>query len=373
MVIVFVVDNYPSQTDGTHVSAHRFRDELTRMGHEVRVLSIGVEGSGMYSLKERYIPIVTPVARWSYLRFAKFDEETARKALAGADVMHAFFPWQLQQKTMRLARKMGIAVTSAFHCPPEHVSYNMGVKAFPPLIQFLFWHFKNMFFNYVEDIHCPSSLTARDLEMHGYTARLHVISNGISSEYTPVERVPHGDCIHVMSAGRLAPEKRQDLIIKAVNHSKYRNRIKLLIAGQGFYGKRYRKEAASLPVPVEFGFLRHEDLVRRMQETDIYIHASDVEAEGLACLEAISCGNVPIISSSPRSAASQFALDGRSKFEKGNYLDLRDKLDYWIEHPEEREIMRQKYAELGLEYNINKSAQKMLAMFTEAIERNKLR
>jgi glycosyltransferase involved in cell wall biosynthesis len=371
MVILFVIDNYPSQTDGSHVSAHRFRDELIRMGHEVRVLSIGVEGPGMYSVGEHYIPIATPVARWSRLRFAKFDMETARKALTGADVMHAFFPWQLQQKTMFLAREMGIAVTSAFHCPPEHVSYNMGLKAFPPLIKFLFWHFKNMFFKYVDDIHCPSGLTAQDLEKHGYTAHLHIISNGVSSEYKPIEKVPKDDFIHVMSAGRLAPEKRQDLVIKAVNHSKYRNRIKLHLMGQGIYEKRYRKEAASLPIPVEFGFLPREDFIKTMQENDIYVHASDVEAEGLACLEAISCGNIPIISSSPRSAASQFALDERSKFEKGNFFDLRDKLDYWIEHPEERRVMRQKYVELGLEYNINKSAQKMLVMFAEAIERNK--
>jgi glycosyltransferase involved in cell wall biosynthesis len=371
MIIVFVVDNYLSQTDGTHVSAHRFRDELTRMGHEVRVLSIGVEGPDMYCVGEHYIPIATPVARWSHLRFAKFDREVARMALAGADVMHAFFPWQLQQKTMLLAREMGVAVTSAFHCPPEHVTYNMGLKAFPPLIKFLFWHFKNMFFQYVDDIHCPSALTAQDLEKHGYTAHLHVISNGVSSEYRPVEKARHGDFIHVMSAGRLAPEKRQDLVIKAVCHSKYRSRIKLHITGQGICEKRYRKTAARLHVPVEFGFLCREDFITTMRQNDIYVHASDVEAEGLACLEAVACGNVPIISSSPRSAASQFALDERSKFEKGNFLDLRDKLDYWIEHPEERSVMSRKYAELGLEYSIDKSAQKLLAMFTEAIEKNK--
>jgi glycosyltransferase involved in cell wall biosynthesis len=369
MVIVFVVDNYLSQTDGTHVSARRFRDELTRMGHEVRVVSIGVEGPGMYGLAEHYVPIVTPVARLSHLRFAKFDMKTLRKALTGADVVHAFFPWQLHQKTARLAKKMGIALTGAFHCSPENFSYNVGLKAFPPLIKFIFWFFKNTFFKYVDDIHCPSALTARDLAEHGYTARLHVISNGVSPEYAPAEKVPKSDFIHVMSAGRFAPEKRQDLVIKAVNNSKYRDSIKLHLPGQGVYEKRYRKEAAHLPIPVEFGFLNRQELIKAMQQNDIYIHASDVEAEGLACLEAISCGNVPIISSSPRSAASQFALDERSIFKQGDFLDLRDKLDYWIEHPEERSAMRKKYAALGREYNINKSAKKLLRMFAGAIER----
>lgn len=53
-------------------------------------------------------------------------------------------------------------------------------------------------------------------------------------------------------------------------------------------------------------------------------------------MEALACGLVPVIANSPLSATPQFALDDRSLFQAGNAGDLADKIDYWIEHPEER-------------------------------------
>jgi glycosyltransferase involved in cell wall biosynthesis/1-acyl-sn-glycerol-3-phosphate acyltransferase len=374
VTIVFVVDDYLSQTNGTHVSARRFREELITLGHTVRVLSIGVEGPDMFGLKEHYIPVVTPVAKLSNLRFAKFDRNVALRALDGADVAHMFYPWQLQRKTSRLAEQMGIPVTGAFHCPPGHITYNIGLGWFSPLAEFVYWLFRVRFYRNIENIHCPSSLIAGELKKHKYRARFHVISNGVSGVFKPGPQtgqtgqtgVRENDEIRVLMSGRLAPEKRQDLVIKAVQRSKYKDRIQLYFTGQGACLKKYKKLGASLPRPPIFGFVSPEQLVETMRGCDIYVHASDVEAEGLACLEALACGKVPIISDSNKSATSQFALDNRSLFKKGSCRDLRDKLDWWIEHPEELKAAGQRYAGLGQKYNISYSAQKLLTMFTAA-------
>ncbi|MDR2662141.1 MAG: glycosyltransferase [Treponema sp.] len=368
MTIVFVVDDYLSQTNGTHVSARRFREELIKLGHTVRVLSIGVEGPDMFGLTEHYIPVITPVAKLSNLRFAKFDREVARRALEGADVAHLFYPWQLQEKTARLAEQMGIPVTAAFHCPPGHITYNIGLGQFAPVAEFIYWLFRIKFYHKIENIHCPSALIAGALKKHKYRARFHVISNGVSEAFKPALQAETRDDneIRVLMSGRLAPEKRQDLVIKAVQHSKYKDRIQLYFTGQGACLKKYKKLASSLPRPPVFGFVSPEQLVEIMRSCDIYVHASDVEAEGLACLEALSCGKTPIISDSPKSATSQFALDKRNLFKKGSYRDLRDKLDWWIEHPEELKAMERRYAELGQKYNIRYSAQKLLTMFNTA-------
>jgi 1-acyl-sn-glycerol-3-phosphate acyltransferase len=169
--------------------------------------------------------------------------------------------------------------------------------------------------------------------------------------------------------GRLADEKRQDLIIKAVKHSKYRDSIQLHFVGRGPMYAKYRELGTGLPNPPHFvlQFIPQEELVDLIQKIDIYVHASEVELESLSCLEAITCGKVPIISDSKKSAASQFALDERSLFKKGNYLDLRDKLDYWIEHPEEREKMGGEYAKLGKMYDISYSVLKMEQLFRDAM------
>jgi 1-acyl-sn-glycerol-3-phosphate acyltransferase len=372
MTIVFVVDNYLSKTDGTNISAHRFREELMKLGHTVRVLAIGVEGKDMYGLKEHYIPLVTYVARFFSMRFAKFDKKVAARAFDGADLVHLFFPFQVQRKCLALAKKMGIPTSGAFHLQPENITYNMKIKLLGFVSYVMYDVFKFLLYKNVENIHCPSKLIAEELKSHKYSARMHVISNGVSDFFkpppTPLPAKGIDEKINVLMIGRLAEEKRQDLIIKAVKCSKYRDKIQLYFAGRGPMEKRFVRMSASLPNTPLFDFFPQEELLELIYKTDIYIHASDAEAEGISCIEVFACGKVPIISNSKKSATSQFALDERSLFEKRNYKDLRDRLDYWIEHPEERERMGVEYAKLGKAYNISHSVKKLVHMFEETIK-----
>jgi glycosyltransferase involved in cell wall biosynthesis len=246
----------------------------------------------------------------------------------------------------------------------------MGLSFLRFLNSFIYFLFRIKLYGKFKFIHCPSAFIAGELKKHHYNAKLYVISNGVSDFFKPAVTPPKrtDDKINVLMIGRLAMEKRQDLIIKAVNHSKYRDKIQLFFAGKGPMEKLYRRMGASLPNPPGFSFLHQEQLLEQIYKTDIYIHASDAEIEGISCIEALACGKVPIISDSKKSATSQFALDKRSLFKKGNYPDLRDKLDYWIEHPEERKQMETEYAKLGNRYRISQSGKKLEKMFEDAIK-----
>ncbi|MCL1812730.1 MAG: glycosyltransferase [Treponema sp.] len=371
MTLVFVEDNYLHETDGTAISTHRFREELIKQGHTVRILAIGVKGQDMYGFKEHHVPIVSAVARKNNMHFAKFDKKTVTEAFTGADLVHLTFPWQMEQRCLALAKKMGIPASAAFHCQPENVTYNIKLKLLRFINSIVFLVFRIWIYRKIDNIHCPSRFTARELARHRYNARLHIISNGISSDFVPPsEKVQkESDTIHILMTGRLAEEKRQDLVIKAVRHSKYKDKIQIHFLGRGPMYKYYLRLGSSLPKPPEFitAFIPQEQLLDLIYKTDIYVHASEAELEGIACLEAISCGKVPIISDSKTSAASQFALDERSLFKKGKYLNLRDKLDYWIDHPKERERMEKEYARLGKSYNIKYSVKKLEKMFKDTI------
>ena len=373
MKIVFVIDNFNSVTDGTNISARRFREELIKQGHEVRVISLGVSGEFMFGLKEHYIPIVTPVSRKSSMRFAKFDKKIVKEALDGADVVHLFFAWQLQRKTLKLAKKMGIPTTAAFHCQPENVSFNIGLKRVGFVNKILYWLFKNWLYKKVDNIHCPSKFIAKELEKHKYKAKLHIISNGVADCFVPLngDTQRTDDKINILMIGRLSSEKRQDLIIKAVSMSRYKNRIQIYFAGKGPKEKYYARLGRSLPNPPIMEFLSQEDLLNRLYSTDIYIHASDIEIEGISCIEAIATGRVPIISDSKRSATPQFAIDDRSLFKQGDAKNLKDKLDYFIEHEEERKELSIKYAQRGKLYNVSHSGKMAIAFFKCAINDEK--
>ena len=104
-----------------------------------------------------------------------------------------------------------------------------------------------------------------------------------------------------------------------------------------------------------------------MQHADLYVHASTVEIEAIACLEAIACGLVPVISDSDLSATPQFALDERSLFENDNHLQLANKIDYWLENDSERERMSAVYANSAKKYSLENSLQMAERMFIDEI------
>ena len=76
---------------------------------------------------------------------------------------------------------------------------------------------------------------------------------------------------------------------------------------------------------------------------------------------------IPIIADGEQSATPQFALDERSLFTAGDPKSLAEKIDYWLDNPEERKKQELVYAEYGKEFAHETCVQKMIRMFEEEI------
>ena len=166
--------------------------------------------------------------------------------------------------------------------------------------------------------------------------------------------------------GRLSKEKRQDVLIKACTLSRHAQDIQLILAGHGPKEAKFRRMAQKLANPAIFGFYSQEDLMHLINMCDLYVHASDVEIEAISCMEAFACGLVPVIAKSNMSATPQFALCENSLFKRGDSQDLANKIDYWIEHPEEKKMWSQKYIESSGKYRLDECVNRMVDMFREA-------
>jgi glycosyltransferase involved in cell wall biosynthesis len=156
-----------------------------------------------------------------------------------------------------------------------------------------------------------------------------------------------------------------------VPFSKYADRIQLVFAGKGPKYDEYVEMGKQLPNPPQFVFLTKDELIHLLAQTDLYVHASDMESEAISCIEAFATGLVPVIANSEDSATPQFALDGRSLFAPGRPKDLARAIDWWLDHPEEKERMEHEYAEAAKQYNIDESVRRCEGMFREAIEEMK--
>ena len=75
---------------------------------------------------------------------------------------------------------------------------------------------------------------------------------------------------------------------------------------------------------------------------DLYVHPSYAEIESIACVEAITCGLVPVIANSEMSAARFFALTEDNLYVSGDTDSLADKIDHMIENPELREELKRR-------------------------------
>lgn len=372
MRILIVIDQYDGANNGTTISARRFVENLRKLGNEVRVISTGKKEKDKYIVKKlRLFPVANWIVTSQGMTFAKANKEKLTEAIKWADIVHFYLPFFISIKGMKIAKQMNKPMTSAFHVQPENITYTIGLGKKEKVNDKIYEVFRDTFFNNFKHIHCPSDFIANELIKHGYTAKMHVISNGIEPEWKYLKsKKPEElkDKIIITMVGRLSGEKRQDLLIDAVSKSKYSDKIQLIFAGKGPKELNYMKLSEKLANKPIFNFYPNEELRYILSYTDLYVHTSDAEIEAISCIEAIATGLVPVIAESDKSATSQFALDSRSKFESGNSRDLANKIDYWLENEKERKEMEVKYADYAKKYRIEESMKKIEEMFKEEIE-----
>ncbi len=88
-------------------------------------------------------------------------------------------------------------------------------------------------------------------------------------------------------------------------------------------------------------------------------------------MEAFTCGLVPIISDSKISATNQFALDEHNLFSHGNADSLREKIEYYMEHEQEKEKRSQEYIAYAKQYSIDHCVHQLEDVFKLAIAEQK--
>lgn len=374
MKILIVIDQFDNGNNGTTMSAIRFAKTLEKHGNEVFIVSTGEPAPNKYVVKDvKLPPIVSHIVKEQGMVFAMPNKKTLREAMQDIDVIHFYLPFGLSVQGLKIAKELHIPVTAAFHMQPENVTYTIGLGKSARVNDAIYRFYRDKFYNQFGHIHCPSEFIASELKRMGYTAKLHVISNGVDPEFVYEKKEKAGelkDKFVITMIGRYSNEKRQDVLIEAVGKSKYADKIQLVLAGKGLKEKEYAKLGEKLKNKPILKFYDKEELLDLLAMSDLYVHSADAEIEAISCIEAFSRGVVPVISNSPKSATKQFALGENNLFEHGNSSALAEKIDYWMEHEEERKKMEKEYSEYGKNFSIDKSIEKMEEMFREAIADN---
>lgn len=382
MKILFVLECANQPTNGTTASCVRFAKELEKKGHEVTIIGcdriIGEKYHRYFGLPKYHFPVTDSLIVKNGFLVCKLVYETLFEAIKGQDLVHLFLPFKLANVCRLIAQEQGIAVTTAFHIVPQNVTSAMHLAKSKLINGVLLYSFKRYLYNQVRYVHCPSQMAADIMVKHHFKNNVPVvISNGVTPFFKVLDiQKPeeYKDKFIVCMSGRLCDEKRQDLIVKAVAKSKHNKDIQIIFCGKGGNEKRLLKLAKNRKVvnPLKIKFCSQEELRETLNYIDLYIHASDYEIEGIAAIEAITCGAVPLISNHPICATKDFSIDNEHcLFKHGSPKDLARKIDWFIEHPEERKVLREKYLEESKKYALAYQVDKLEQMFITAYNEQK--
>lgn len=379
MKILIVCNNAYMRGNGVCSAVTSLRDKLLNNGIEVRLLACeNPEKNGMqpdYHLKHFVFPIFEPIVAANGYRYPQIDKKIISEAVEWADLIHLMEGFPLQATTVKIAKKMNKPCVGTYHILTENITTNLGFTRSTFINRLINLWWSKSVYNHCAWVQCPSQTVKKHLEENKYTAPLKVISNGITLDNRTALPCndPQDKSYLILCIGRLSNEKSQKTLLEAMRYSSHAHEIQLHFVGNGQKAKKLIKMAHRLVKddvlkhePV-FGFYSSEELKMLARKSYLYIHCATIEVEGLSCLEAIQQGTVPVIAKGGLTATHQFALDDRSIFPVKDSKKLAERIDWWIEHPLEREQMSKLYAESAIEYDINISIEKIINMYKEVL------
>ncbi len=317
MIITVVCDIYGRENNGSAVVAYNLIRSLKAQGHEVRILCADQNSKGKPDHwvvpNLNFGKMLNAYVNKVGVTLAKPQDRIIKAALYGVDAVHIMMPLTLGLAAVKVAHEMKLPITAGFHMQAQNFTAYFKLNWSKSANEIAYAYMWQNFYKYCTCIHFPTQFIRDEFENSiGIKTPGYVISNGIHDyvKRRPSEKPDElKDKIVVLTTGRYATEKSQDTLIKAVALSKYKDKIQLILGGEGAKEGLYRQLAKELPIQPIFKFYSRTEIIDVLNYADIYVHPAQIELEGISCLEAIAVGKLTIVSDSKLSATRYFAVD----------------------------------------------------------------
>ena len=378
MNITIICDVLGEANNGTSLAAYNLINTLVEKGHNVKVVcpdpdKMGTQG--YYILREANFWVLNGYLKKNGVSLAKGDKTVIYQACKDADIVHGLVPFSASKRALKYCRKNHIPFTSGFHMQAENFTSHIFLMASNLVNKCTYSFLWSTYFKKVDAIHYPTAFI-RDYvkEYNKKNVPSYVISNGVNFKLFYPCQIERPDNLKnkfvIIMSGRLSKEKNQQELLYAVKRSKHETDIQIMLTGDGprrkYLAKLFKKlKFTNSPIQKLY---KHEELHDALWMGDLYVHTSIVEIEAISCLEAIACGMIPVIADSKKSATKMFSLDERCSYRSKNIKSLADRIDYWIEHPEEKAPLLEKYQEFIKQFDFEKCMDNMEKMLIEVKE-----
>ncbi len=341
MRIAIFAETFLPKWDGVTNTACRLLEHLARRGHECIVFA--PEGAPESYAEARVIGVrsfTCPV--YDDLRLASLRPDIGREMDGFApDIVHLVSPALMGLVGMLRAKRLGLPIVASYHTdvPGYMKKYGLALLTQPS------WFYFRLLHNAADLNLCPSSFTRDELHGHGFR-RVEIWGRGVDTERFAPERASeewrhlltdgHPEAPLLLYAGRLAPEKRIDVLRPVLDRLPD---VRLALVGDG--PMRSELEQVFRHTNTVFtGYLEGDALAGAYASSDLFVFPGEHETFGNVVLEAMASG-LPVLAAG-RGGPVDHVLDHVNGFlfEPGRSEELSRRVEQVLSDPWFRDHLR---------------------------------
>ncbi len=317
MKIAIFSDNFYPELSGISDSIITTAKELAKMGHQIKFVAPRYSSANYnkVGLEEREIDLGPNI---SILRLPSMGAAagTGQGRLAfpvnfidqlkawQPDILHTNLIAGVGIAALLAKRKLKLPLVGTSHTPfREFVAYNFVAKLFTEaIIKYVSWYY-----NHCDFVTAPSDFVFKEMIEYSFNKPHRALSNPVDVDmFTPAAPEQKSQLKEkfgfngqtVLVVGRIAVEKRVDIVIKAFAQTlKTILDAKLVIVGSGTYEKELKRLAKQLGISgyVKFmGYVDSNHLPDIYKASDVYAISSTSETQSISMMNAMASG-IPVV------------------------------------------------------------------------------
>jgi 1,2-diacylglycerol 3-alpha-glucosyltransferase len=307
MKIGLFTDAYFPIISGVSVSVNILKQELTKLGHEVVVVTLNhpnaEQEQGVYRFKGKFLPM----KGMNEYSIAKVTKKKVQKMIEmNFDVIHCHTEFTMGRLGRKVARKNNIPIIHTYHTMYDDYLHFISKALIRPLRWASKYYFRS-FANSASEVVFPTIKVKKTFDKYGYNKPFHIIPTGIyldqfrkinykEKENNRLKKTLgiDDDEMVLLFLGRLSVEKSIETLI--INYSKLikkHTKTKLLVAGGGPDAEKFKKVVVQLGIEdkvVFTGMIPPKEVGYYYQIGDLFVNFSVTETQGLTYIEALASG-----------------------------------------------------------------------------------
>ena len=309
MKILLTSDLYKPSVNGVVVSLLNLEKGLKERGHEVRILTLS---PNRHSFKEGNVTfigalpagLVYPGIRIRYALAHPLIKDLIDWA---PDVVHSNCEISTFIMAHKIAKSCQVPLVHTYHTVYEDYThyFSPSKRVGTALVR----KFSRMVANRTSAFIAPSVKVKKLLEGYHISAPLYVIPTGVDqTKFGPDVELPdkeeirselglQDDDVVIINIGRLAKEKKPDLLVKYMEDFRD-DKVKLVFIGDGPFRAKLEEQAKEMGIldksVMFFGSVSPDEVGKYYHLGDLFVNTSNSETQGLTYFEALSSG-IPVL------------------------------------------------------------------------------